>query len=176
MEDLSNLIDRAQQGDREAFGQIYKLFYRRIYRYCYMNLYDEGLAADTCQETFIKAWKALPTFSQQDGGSLQAYLFRISRNLIIDISRKKKEVPLNDYLEIESKENLEELVDKKGEISRVRRVIGKLKGDERQIIILRYFEELSIFEVSKALNINEGAMRVKIHRILKKLKEIIKNE
>src|SRR4030088_1611401 len=105
MDDLEDLIHKAQTGDHKAYGEIYKLFYKRIYRYCHINVYDEAIAADICQETFVKAWRSLPSFSLKNGGSLQAYLFRIARNLIIDLSRKKQEVSIELAENIATVEN-----------------------------------------------------------------------
>lgn len=176
MDELSKLIERAQEGDRDAFGQIYNLFYRRIFRYCQFNLGDSNLSQDLCQETFLRAWKALHSFSWQKGGSFQAFLYKIARNLIIDFSRKKKEFPLKDYQEIQSSEKLDEKTDKEFDKERLNKALLQLKRNERQIIVLRYFEDMTIFEVAKVTGLREGALRVRVHRILKKLKEILEND
>lgn len=174
MDNLSDLILKAQKGDKDAYGKIYNLFYQRIYRYCSFNTRKAEVAEDICQETFLKAWKSLPSFSQK-GGSFQAYIFKIARNLIIDASRKKKELPLVG-IEIESNEHLEEKLEKQETAGKIKRALAKLKEDERQIIILRYFEDLSTREVAKAAGLKEGNLRVRLHRILKKLEGIIEND
>lgn len=173
MDDLNLLTLKAQKGDKEAFGKIYVYFYKRIYRYCYFNLKAAEAAEDITQETFIKAWKSLPTFRIKKGGSLQAYLFRIARNLIIDLSRKKKEVTLDSIGEIEKEEDFEELIDKKTDTEKVRKALAKLDDLEKQIVLLRFFEDLSFTEVSKVTGVAEGNLRVKVHRTLKKLKDIL---
>ena len=173
MDDLNLVIQKAQKGDKDAYGQIYNIFYRRIYRYCKFNAKSAQIAQDICQETFLKAWKALPSFRER-GGSLQAYLFKIARNLIIDFSRKKKEESLNNYQQIEADgKSLEDEIDKSASLNKIRNALAGLKEDERQIIILRYFEDMTQLEVAKVIGIKEGNLRVKTHRILKKLKEII---
>src|SRR6266702_3946755 len=93
MENIEECVKKAQNGDKNAFGVLYKQYYTRIYRYCRINLYSNLAVDDVCQEVFIRAWKALPKFTIRDGGTFQAFLFRIARNLIIDLSRKKKEIP-----------------------------------------------------------------------------------
>lgn len=174
MDHLSKLITKAQKGDQDAFGQIYNLFYNRIFRYCKFNSKNTSIAQDICQETFLKAWKSLPTFSQK-GGSFQAYLFRIARNLIIDLSRKKKEESLENYKEtLEIKESIEEKIDNEESINKIKLALKELTHDERQIIILRYFEDLTKLEVAKVMGIREGNLRVKTYRALKKLKLILK--
>lgn len=172
MDDLADLITRAQKGEKDAFGQIYELFHKRIYRYCLFNTQKRETAQDLCQETFFRAWKSLSSFSQK-GGSLQAYLFRIARNLIIDLSRKKKELPLENYDRIDDRQIPEEDLEKQDDIKKVRDALSKLKDKERQIVILRYFEEMTTAEVASVVGLREGALRVRTHRILKKLKEQI---
>lgn len=178
MENVEKLILMAQKGDRLAFKEIYQLFYKRIYRFIYMNTHDSEKAQDLCQETFIKIWKALPSFSLENGGSLQAYLFRIARNFIIDLYRKKKEISLEVIGEIEDNNNIDEKISREYDAQRLRKVLLKLEGVDRHVIILRYFEDLSFFEISQALKIKEGALRVRVHRALEKLKKLLetKNE
>ena len=172
MESLPDLVKRAQQGDKEAFGKLYNLYYGKIYRYCLVNIYKSELAQDLCQETFIRAWKSLPNFTLDKGGTFQAYIFRIARNLIIDLSRKKKEFSLAEYVEIEVNEDFEGKLDKENEVVKLKKTLAKLEEKDRQIIILRYFEELDHKEVAKIIGINEGALRVRTIRLLKKMKGI----
>lgn len=175
MDGLSSLITRAKEGDKDAFGQIYNLFYKRIFRYCQFNLKYRRIeeAQDICQETFLKAYKSISSFSERKGGSFQAYLFRIARNLIIDSSRKKKDVPLKEYLKVEAEGDLDEQIDKKQENQKLKEALDKLPEVERQIVILRYFEELTTAEVAGVIGKREGALRVRSHRVLKKLKEML---
>lgn len=175
MDGLSSLITRAKEGDKDAFGQIYNLFYRRIFRYCQFNLTGQRSeeAQDLCQETFFRAYKSLSAFSERKGGSFQAYLFRIARNLIIDSSRKKKDVPLQEYSSVEYESDLDEQIDKKRQNQKLKEALNKLPEVERQIVILRYFEEMTTAETAKVIGLREGALRVRSHRVLKKLKELM---
>ena len=174
MEDIETFIQKAQEGDREAYGSLYKSFYPRIFRYCRINLFNKFIAEDVCQEVFIKAWIALPKFTIKEGGTFQAFLFRIARNLIIDLSRKKKEVPIEEASDVPSNEDLIESLSQKENVEVVKKALSKLEEKERQIIILRYFEDLSHSEVAKIVGLKDGALRVRTIRLLKKLKEFIK--
>lgn len=176
MDELDELIDKARQGDKEAFGKIYKLFQKRIYRYLNINLQNPDLSEDLCQETFLKMWNSLPTFKKTPTGSLQAYLFMIARNLMIDLSRKKKEVNIDEIEEPQTSENLEENLYKEEEKNKLTQAMSKLDELERQILVLRFFEELSFTEVSRVLKMREGALRVRTHRVLKKLKGILEED
>lgn len=176
MDDLPNLIFRAQKGDKEAYGAIYSLYYKQIYRYCYFNLRDSVLAQDIVQETFLKAWKALSSFSQDGGGTIQAFLYRIARNLIIDHSRRRKNAKLEDHEYIEAESQIEDEIDKNSEKEKLNEALGQLAERDRQIVILRFFEEMPFTEISKVVKVREGALRVRVHRILEKLKTILEND
>ena len=175
-EDTFKLVQRAQKGDKEAYGAIYELYQKKIYRFSYYMIQNQELAEDITQNTFIKAWRALPSFSLNKNGTIQAYLFKIARNLTIDYQRKKKEASLEVIEDImPSDENLEEIVARREEREMVARALKTLDEEERQIVVLRYFEDMSYEEISKVVGKNEGAIRVRLHRILKKLKEEIKD-
>lgn len=176
MGDLAVLVARARKGDKDAFGELYQLYYLKIYRYCWIHTNNTQLAQDICQETFLRAWKVMPSFYEKNGGTIQAFLFKIARNQLIDNSRKKKESRLADYQELEDNENLEERIYRHDAIDKVRSALGKLNEVERQIITLHYFEDLSGEEVAKIVGMNEGAVRVRTHRILAKLREILKKQ
>lgn len=175
--DESKLIHGAKNGNREAYGEIYKLYVKRIYRYIYFLVYDKALAEDLTQNTFIKAWKSFPSFSIEKG-TLQAYLFKIAKNNVIDYQRKKKEVSLSYFDDIfPSEEDLVEKVTRIQNTELIKNVLLKLGKEEKQIIVLRYFEELPFEDIAKVLGRKEGGIRVQVHRVLKKLKEEIeKNE
>ncbi len=76
-------------------------------------------------------------------------------------------------MEIEANEKPDENLVREETSKKVWEALSLLKEEEKQIVILRYFEELSFTEISKVLGIREGALRVKIHRVLKKMKEVL---
>lgn len=173
MDNLNELLRKAQKGNKDAFGQIYKIYFNKIYRYCRIQLSSEETAQDVAQETFFKAWKAISTFSNYDGSSIQAYLFRIARNTIIDFSRKKPELSLDNALEVETNDNFEDELDKKEDIELVQQALLKLEEEDRHLVVLRYFEEMPHERIAQITRVNTSSIRVKLHRILKKLKGII---
>lgn len=166
------LIKRAQKGDKEAYGALYKKYFQKIYRYCRINTNNEELAKDISQECFVKAYKKLSDFKTEGVWSFQSFLFTIARNMIIDNSRRKKEADIEDYENLQSNEDLYENFERNQNIYKMQKVLSKLDENERQIVILRYFEELPSQEVARILGINDGALRVRTFRIIKKIKTI----
>lgn len=173
-EDVKALVLRAQAGNKEAFGEIYKIFFPKIYRFIYFSVRNKEISEDLSQSTFLRIWKAIGSYSDKKG-SFQSYLFAIARNLIIDWQRKKKEISL-EWIDIpqDSDGPLEEI--QKNEIKEsVWKAMSSIESEERHLVILRYFEELSYKEIGRIVGKNEGAVRVRLHRILKILKQEIKN-
>ncbi|KKS95685.1 MAG: RNA polymerase, sigma-24 subunit, ECF subfamily, RNA polymerase sigma-70 factor, ECF subfamily [Microgenomates group bacterium GW2011_GWC1_43_13] len=170
-DDYGEYVKSAIAGDKEAFGELYRIFLNRIYRFVYYLVGDEFSAEDITQNTFLRAWRGLASFSM-DSGTFQSYLYTIARNLVIDSQRKKKAYPLNGLEEvIESQEDPVTEV-WKGEISeKIRQALADLDTEDRQIIILRYFEEMQFGEISEVVGSNPGAIRVKVHRLMGLLKQ-----
>lgn len=170
-DDYKKFVKKAVAGDKEAFGRLYQIFLDRIYRFTYYLTRDEFAAEDITQNTFLKAWNNLPNFST-DRGTFQSYLFTIARNLVIDAQRKKKEYSLEEGYgaDAETGENLEEKVWKDEAMQRVHEAIADLDEFDRQIVILRFFEEMHFDEMAEILGKEPGTIRVKIHRIMEKLR------
>lgn len=172
---LEKAVEKAKGGDKDAFGEIYEEFRKRIFRYTYYLLYDRDLAEDLTQLTFLKAWLALPHFSSGKG-TFQAYLYAIARNLVIDYQRRKKEVSLEDVAEPSYEVDFENALIKEDNVKMVQRLLTGLDGEEKQLVILRYFEQMRFGEIAHILGKKEGAVRVRLHRVLQKLRERVKNK
>lgn len=173
-EDHKILAENAKKGDKNAFGEIYRIFLDRIYRFVYFLVRDEHLAEDITQNTFLKAWKKIGDFSSERG-TVQAFLYTIARNLVIDTQRKKKEQILSVEIEnlIPSGENLEENFIN-GEIrEEIRKSLEILPEEDREIVALKYFEDMDYKEIAEIVRKKEGAIRVRMFRALKILREFL---
>jgi len=137
-------------------------------------VYDTAVAQDLTQDTFFKVWRSISGF-REDKGTFSGYLFAIARNVVIDYSRKKKESRIGPEMEdnIASSEDIEEQLVAEENRKDVQNSLQKLDGDSRQLIIFRYFEELSISQIGEVLGKKDGNVRVLIFRALKKLKKIM---
>jgi RNA polymerase sigma-70 factor (ECF subfamily) len=166
-DDYSKFVKKAIAGDKNAFAELYNLFLDRIYRFIYYLVEDEFLAEDITQITFVKAWNKIGMFSITKG-TFQSYLYTIARNLVIDHQRKKKEISLELTIgeNFKSDTNLEQNVLRNESMTKVRQSLSVLDEDDRQIIILRYFEDMSFKEIAAITSKKSGAIRVKVHRLL----------
>lgn len=142
----------------------YEEQYDKIYRYCYFRVRNEVIAEDITQETFLRF---LENNTYQEKGYALHYLYTIARNLCVDEYRKRVEVPLIQDVKEESLENvwIEQLS--------VRFALEKLTEEERELILLRYVNEVPISVICKLQKCSRFALYRKINKILKKLKQDI---
>lgn len=163
------LIENAQKGDREAFGEIYKLYFKRLFRFIYYMVNDRELSEDLTQNAMLKIWKNISLYSS-DRGSPVTFFFSIAKNMVIDHLRKPKIMNLNEIGEIKADDDQIERLETIEAEESVKKMLLKLEDSEKQIIIMRYFEDLQYSEIAGILKIKETAVRVRVHRILLKLK------
>lgn len=171
------LLLKLKKKDPAAFAQVYDLYLTPIYRFIYFKVSTRQDAEDLTSEAFLKIWQYI-TESEEEIENLRALLYRVARNLVIDFYRQKARTNF-----IQDEEALNNIVDEKqpGLLSRIDTEIGmkgiekilrQMKDEYREIIILRFVEELSISEMAKILNKSKGSIRVLLHRALKVAKEI----
>ena len=168
------LILRAKQ-DPLAFGTLYDKYSYRIYRYIYRQVYDETLANDITSITFEKAIRGLPNYEWQNK-SFCAWLYRIARNEIIRDSYKKRLLTPFSFLRespIAEKRDLELRIQRHEQYAEIQHALAQLSAKDRELISLRFFEDLSAREVSEVLNISITNVYVRLHRALKRLKTVM---
>lgn len=151
--------------------EIYITYSDKIFRYLYWRVGDVSLAEDLTSEVFLKVFKNLGKFKD---GYLQAWIYRIAKNLLIDHYRSKKTSSLEWAEEIAVDDNLLENLAKDEDAKRLQKAIANLPENLREVVILRFFEDLSASEIGAILGISEVNVRVLQFRGLKKLKEELK--
>jgi len=175
--EIEKLIDKAMKGDGNAFGRLYDMHVDRVYRHIYYRVGSTDDAEDLTQKAFIKAWQAIGRYKKTASPFL-AWLIRISHNLVIDFYRAKKPETYKDFdiVATRSEADPSRLAEAHFNQQEVRKTINKLKGDQQQVILMRFIEDFSYAEIAAALGKSEGAVRVILHRGLAKLKTILEKE
>jgi RNA polymerase sigma-70 factor (ECF subfamily) len=172
---IRKLISQAQHGNAESFGEIYDIFVERIYRYIYLKVNNKEEAEDLTQQVFTKAWEALPQFKFYKN-PFSSWLYSIARNLIIDFYRKKKpDFSLDGENALDVVDNLD-LVEQfaiQEEVQRVLEFINQLPSEQKDLLLLRFVDDLSYDEIAAIMNKSPLTLRVIQHRALKRLKEIM---
>lgn len=175
--DLQRLIEKAQDGDTEAFAKIYDEYLTPVYRYVVFR-FPADLAEDVVADIFVKAWEKLHTYSPQKNVPFGAWLFRIARHTVIDAYRKTRgfdEIPEN--LPDLDKKNLANTRAEQGFVMRtVRKALNQLPKKHRETLLLSYVSQLNTQEIAQSLRMSEGSVRITRFRALKKLDELLPPE
>lgn len=161
--------------DKERqFTEAYTLYADAIFRYCYYRIFDREKAKDYMQEAYMRTWKYLSEGKEVE--NIRAFLYRTAGNIIIDESRKKKATSLDFMMEkgftpkTDSRQKTEDHFMGK----EILRVIKELDEKYRDVIIMKYVDDLSTKEIAFALNETENNVYVRLSRGLEKVKEILK--
>lgn len=178
------LLYKIKKNDREAFIKAYDLYVNQLYRFIYFKVGNREEAEDLCSAVFLKTWNYILDNSLKEHKTLKALLYKIARNLIIDHYRKNKaketiSLDGDNGIEIEvvdEKQNMAKVIELKTDLLVLETKLPELKDEYREVIILRFVNELSIKEVAEILDKPRGNIRVLIFRALKALKELLESD
>lgn len=168
--DIDALVLSSQEGDKEAFAQLYDALFDRIYKYVFFRV-NAHEVDDIVEDVFIKVWVNLPKYEKRDV-SFAAWVFRIAHNAVIDHRRGHRSLsPLDPRLEDESAAAAPKRQAERALLSEdLRAAINELREPYRQVVTLRFLSGLSNAEIAEILGQREGNVRVMQFRALKDLK------
>lgn len=160
----------------EEFLKVYEAQNDAIFRYCYFRVYNREKARDLTQEAFIKAWTYLKDGKEVQ--NLKAFIYRVANNLIIDDVRKKKETSLDALAENGFDPSLGTQTSEENRIDGLilKETLQLLDEEYREVVYMRYIENLQPREIAEILNESVNIISVRIHRGLKKLKKILTDQ
>lgn len=173
------LLYKIKRNDRLAFIKAYNLYVDQLYRFIYFKVGSREEAEDLCSAVFLKTWNYILGNSLKEHKTLKALLYKIARNLIIDHYRKNKDketVSLDSDKGIEvvdEKQNQAREIELKTDLLVLETKLPELKDEYREVIILRFVNELSIKEIAEILGKQKGNVRILIFRALKALRELL---
>ena len=173
----AELIRRAQEGDGEAFRALMEGYRQTLFGTAYLLTRDHHLAEDLVQEALIRIWQGLPKL--RSDGSFKAWLARVVVNVAMSKHRRKRldETPMDDaFLEPADAGAVEDDVLREEERAALRRGIERLREDHRQVLVLRYYSELSLQEIAEALGCRQGTVKSRLHRALHQLGKVLNGE
>jgi RNA polymerase sigma-70 factor (ECF subfamily) len=164
------LVKRCQKGDESAFRILVENYRDLLLGTAYLILKNRQSADEVVQETVIKMWENLP--SLRDSGSLKPWLMRILVNEANQQFRKKNipTVPLESAPEIPDDDyNIDELLIQEENHQMLREALSSLSPEQREVIVLRYFSDLTVPEIAAAVSIPEGTVKSRLSRALDRL-------
>jgi RNA polymerase sigma-70 factor (ECF subfamily) len=171
------LIRRAQEFDEEALGWLYQLFYPKLYNYAYLQLGDIQQAEDLASEVLLRVLESLKDYRFR-GVPLAAWVFRIARNCLIDLHRRRQRRPQVELYEgipnaHDSPQASAERAIAQGEL---RLALTRLTEEQRQVIILKFVEGMDNASAARVLGRSQGAVKSLQHRALVSLRKILSPE
>jgi RNA polymerase sigma-70 factor (ECF subfamily) len=173
------------KGDADAFAQLYDRYVSSIYRFVFLKLPTKEMAEDVTSETFLRCWQFLHQ-QKQPVQNIRALLYKIARNLVIDLYRKEKDRPssleLVTFLEDGTSSSVQDvsddlkgrdLIEARADLSLIYQQMSKLKDDYQDVMSLRLIDGLSFKDIAAILDKEVGHVRVVYHRALKVLHQLL---
>ena len=180
-EEVWGLVEAAQNGNTEAFGQLYDRYVDVVHRYAYARLGDRTLAEDVTSETFLRAWRRIETVSYR-GRDVGAWFVTIARNLTLDhikSGRNRYEV-VGDPSDTDgaaggagSTEGPEPAVLRRLTAEELLRCVRQLPPDQHECVVLRFLQGMSVAETATVMERNTGAVKALQHRALRRLAALL---
>ncbi|MEH7379967.1 sigma-70 family RNA polymerase sigma factor [Bacillus sp. JJ1533] len=169
---MLNLIRKAQKGNDKAFLTLFQQYEEDIYRTAFVYVKNQSDALDVVQETAYRSFKSIKNLKEPK--YFKTWLIKIAISCAIDLLRKQKNV-------VQMKPEFEEFIP--GDVNEdidleitVRDLIEQLNEDEKSVIVLRFYEGLTIKEVSETLEIPLGTAKTVLYRALNKLRKDLKGD
>src|SRR6266581_1616764 len=175
-ENVRRLVERAQQGDRDALEELYLIHFDRIYSYLHVSVSNRHDAEDLTTQTFLKMLESIGRFRWQSA-PFSAWLFRIAHNLAMDHFRARKRVqPEEEVPEPIGSEEPSAELEAMQSIGRqsMLELIEKLSPEQQQVLTLKFVFNFPNADVAKILDKTEGAIKSLQHRALASLQKQIK--
>src|SRR3954468_13990846 len=158
--DDGDLVARARAGDPVAFERLFERYQGPILNYLHRMVGDRALAEDLAQDSFIKAYRALP--GTRPDLAFKAWLYRIATNTAISHLRRRKLVRWIPFLsdqEHASDESIERSVNRKHDVEQA---LAKIPQHYAAALLLRHYQGLSLAETAQALDITENAAKLRL--------------
>ena len=166
------LVARSIGGDNESFNQLILRWERPIFALAYRTIGREEDARDVCQETFLRAFRALPAFRGQ--AKFSSWLYRIALNLCRDWMRRERRSPIApvpedmDLAELagsaDQAESVETLVDRKDMVRAVERVMATLPEEQRTTIVLKEYHGLTFQEIAELMGCPLSTVKTRLYQ------------
>lgn len=184
--DLSDqeLVQAYIKGDQSAIETLIHRHRSKVFTYILLTIKNHQLAEDLFQDTFIKVIQSLKGGKYKDNGRFLSWVIRIAHNLIIDHFRKEKQLQSvsNDDTDLDlfnnrdlSDQNIEQVIVSSQIQAEIRLLINELPDDQREVVLLRHYGELSFKEIAEqthvSINTALGRMRYALINLRKMIRE-----
>ena len=171
------LVQRAQTMDEAALSSLYSTYYPRVYNYAFLQLGDIHAAEDLASEVMLKLLESIKKYRFR-GTPFSAWVFRIARNRLIDLHRRRKrrgEVNLSEPL-ASMQIGPQTMAERALERGQLQLALKYLTDEQRQVIVLKFIEGFDNASIARILRRSEGAIKSLQHRALNSLRRVMAGE
>lgn len=169
--DGRRLILSCQNGEKEAFNKLIKLYYPYVWKFLIKLTSNEVLSQDLIQETFVKLIRSIDNYNVRGETSFSSYLMTIAKNCYIDHLRKNRKIVLSiDDFEIADRTLLEDRVLNEFQMSEIIKEIDALPYAQGQAIKMKYLEHLTLQEIAEEFSTESKTIKSRIHSGMSKLR------
>lgn len=177
----ATLVSNYIKGDESALEILITRHKQRIYSFIYSKVYDRDVAEDIFQDTFIKVIRTLKRGAYNEEGKFLPWVMRISHNLVIDFFRKNNRMPKFDNtgefsifsVLSDTSLNAEKAIIKEQVEQDVRRLVDELPNDQREVLLMRIYNDMSFKEISERTNVSINTALGRMRYALINLRKII---
>ncbi|MBI4336355.1 MAG: sigma-70 family RNA polymerase sigma factor [Chloroflexi bacterium] len=166
-------------GTRAAVARLFETHFERVVRYIAVRIRDAEEAQDLASDVFTKALRAAETF-RETGAPMEAWLFKIAHNVVVDHLRKQgrrpAREPLDETMPVAGGEDPVEGLEREQELALLRQAMEHLTEAQRQVLALRFGGEMTSEQVAKMLGKSPGAIREMQSAAVKRLRQIMAQE
>jgi RNA polymerase sigma-70 factor (ECF subfamily) len=169
------LVKVSKERDKKAFAALFEHFAPRVKSYVFKLGSDETMAEEIAQQTLLQVWRKAHLFNQ-DKAAASTWIFRIARNLRLDLIRKEKHFDYDDQdlttIEDE-RDNQEKQLDRNQHAAIVRTALQQLPTEQIEIVRLSFYEGLSHGEIAKELQVPLGTVKSRMRLAFKRIKDSV---
>ena len=164
------IISRAQQGDQQAFYQLYQKYHRKVYAICWRMLADKDSAEDVCQEVFVQLWQKISNF--RGDSKFSTWLHSVTSNIVLGHLRKHKNWLQRVFsIEEQTIQDVSVEMEDTSELTALDKHIERLPERARLVFVLFAVEGYRHEEISKMLDMAVGTSKAQYHRAKSLLRE-----
>ena len=170
----NSLMLKVKSGDLDKMGLLFERHHRSLYTFLYHTTNRSDVSQDMVQNVFYRMLKYRSTFTGD--GEFKTWMYHLARNVLNDHFRQNK-MPFHDDVHelgdrIESDLSADSEFESRQNVEMVQNAMSALSPEHKEVLILSRFQELKYEEIGRILNINEGAVKVRVHRAMSELKKM----
>ena len=175
MKDQEHIIARARRGDADAFEQLVAAYRNQVFRLALRMCGNEADADEVAQEAFLSAWKGLPNFRGESRFS--TWLYQLTTHAAIDLMRREKRQAAAEDIDgitaADDGPSPQQQVERTETQREIRSALMQLPEEYRQVLVLRFMQELSYEEIGQTLKLPAGTVKSRLNRAKAQLKDIL---